>query len=108
MLASTLLAFAAMTAAQPNDPSRPARDAYTACLREFMQRGVRERMAEAAFNEALPTQCAEQERAFRDAIAARERSFRTPAAEVEQIATDEITDARANTREMFAMSVTPR
>lgn len=108
MIAATLLAFAVMTAAQPNDPSRPARDAYTACLRTFMQHGVTERMSEAAFNQALPTQCADQERVFRQAIAARERSFRTPAAEVEQIAVDEITDARANTREMFAMSITPR
>ncbi len=108
MIASTLLAFAAMSAAQPNDPSRGARDAYTGCLRTFMQRGVRERMTESAFTEALPTQCADQERAFRQAIAAREQTYRTPAAEIEQIAADEINDARTNTREMFAMSTTPR
>lgn len=109
MLSSAFLALLALSSAQQmRDPTTQPRDAYTACLRAFMNTSIRERMAEAAFTAALPQQCANEERAFREAIAQRERGYRTPAAEVEQIVTDELADARGNITQLFAMGTTPR
>ena len=106
MLTSTLL-MALAAATQSGDPSQSARNAYTACLRRFMNTSIQSRMAEPAFNEALPQQCQDEERAFRAALVTRERGYRTPAAEVEQIATDEVNDARSNFRDQFAGAQTP-
>jgi hypothetical protein len=108
MITSALLAVAAMSAAQPSDPTRVARDALYACMRTFTERSVEERMTQEAFAAALPRQCADQERAFRQAIATAEQGYRTPAAEIERIAAEEVADVHTNTRERFITSITPR
>ena len=109
MVVTSLLAalLATASAQQVRDASTQARDAYTACLRQFMERSTRDRMALSAFTEALPQQCTAQEQAFRAAIRTREAGFRTPAAEIQEIADQEIEDARANIREIFEMGSTP-
>ncbi len=88
-------------ALQVSDPSAAARNAYTHCLREFMDRSLSERVSINDFRTALPQQCAEQERAFREALIRREASFRTPRAEAEETATMEVDDARANFIQLF-------
>ena len=88
-------------ALQVNDPSAAARNAYTQCLRQFMDRGLDDRMTLDDFRAALPQQCTQQEQAFRQALIAREASFRTPRAEAEEIATMEVEDARTNFIQLF-------
>ncbi|MFN3726577.1 MAG: hypothetical protein ACK4SZ_09755 [Allosphingosinicella sp.] len=88
-------------ALQVNDPSAAARNAYTQCLRQFMQRSLDDRMSLNDFRAALPQQCTQQEQAFRQALIAREASFRTPRAEAEETATMEVDDARANFIQLF-------
>lgn len=106
MIAHTLVAIAALAAAQQvRDAATTARDAYTACLREFMQASLRDRMAQDAFDAALPQQCAAQLSAFREALRAREVGFRTPAGEIDEILNQEVEDARANMRETYAMNL---
>lgn len=109
LLALAATATTTANAAQPGrDPTTFARDAYTACLRQFMQASLRERMAQAAFDAAIPQQCANELAAYRAAVITREVGFRTPRAEAEQTATQEVDDARANLRELYAMNSTPR
>ena len=103
---SVFIALLALTAGngaavQVNDPSATARNTYTHCLREFMQRSLNDRMSVNDFRAALPQQCTQQEQAFRQALVAREASFRTPRAEAEETATMEVDDARSNFIEMF-------
>ena len=89
------------TAIQANDPSASARNAYTHCLRQFMERSLNERISLSNFRTALAQQCTEQEQAFRQALIAREASFRTPRAEAEETATMEVDDARSNFIQLF-------
>ncbi len=98
----------ALAAAQGmRDPTTAPRNAFTSCLRAFMEKSVTDRISIADFDSALPQQCADQERAFREAVVARERGFRTPAAEVEEIIGMELEDARTNIKQKFEMSTTP-
>ena len=98
-----LLALAAANSAalQINDPSAAARNAYTACLRQFMEGSLNSRMSLNDFRTQLPQQCAQQEQAFREALIRREATFRTPRAEAEEMATMEVEDARANFIQLF-------
>lgn len=110
-MSSVLAALLALSAApalfgdsgavQGSDPSTAARNAYTHCLRQFMDRSLNDRMSLGDFRSALPQQCAEQEQAFRQALIAREASFRTPRAEAEEMATMEVEDARSNFLQLF-------
>ena len=105
-MSSVFIALAVLTSAnglalQANDPSAAARNAYTQCLRQFMQRSLNERMSPNDFRTALPQQCTQQEQAFRQALIAREATFRTPRAEAEETATMEVDDARSNFMELF-------
>jgi hypothetical protein len=101
LVALLVLGTANGVALQANDPSASARNAYTRCLRQFMERSLNERMSPNDFRAALPQQCTQQEQAFRQALIAREASFRTPRAEAEETATMEVDDARANFMELF-------
>jgi len=106
MLISSIVGAAALLALQP-DPTRAPRDAYTSCLRTFMEKSVKDKTSAGDFEAALAKQCTEQERALRTAIQAREKSFKTPAADVDQIVTDELEDARGNIKQLFEMHTTP-
>lgn len=98
------LAAAGSAALQVNDPSTAARNTYTACLRQFMQSSLNNRMSLNDFRTQLPQQCTQQEQAFREALIRREASFRTPRAEAEEMATMEVEDARSNFIQMFENS----
>ncbi len=105
LLLSMVSAAAAMTLQA--DTTRVPRDAYTRCLRTFMEKSVKDKASVSDFEAALPKQCADQESAFRTAIQAREKNFKTPAAEVEDIIKGELEDARGNIKQMFELSTTP-
>jgi len=103
MLESVALLVAAM-AMQPADTTRAVREAYTRCLRVYVERSLTERMAPAAFATAYPQQCMTEQNAYRAAVIAREVAARSSRADAEESATMEIDDARLNFSERFDMA----
>jgi hypothetical protein len=101
---SSVLALAMTAWLQPADTTRTAREAFTGCLRTYVDRSLQSRMAPAAFTTAYPTQCSAQEQAYRDAVIRRETASRISAADARESATMEIDDARTNFRERFEMA----
>lgn len=103
MISSVLALLVAATAVQA-DTTRTAREAYTTCLRNFVNQGVQNRMSQADFTAQFPQQCLPQEQVFRAAVIARENALRATRANAEQAARDEIEEARLNFSERFEMS----
>lgn len=99
---SSVLALALLASAQqPREPSAVALQAFTTCLRTFMDKSIEDRMEPEAFDTALAGQCADQERALRAAVIQRELSFGGKRAAAEEDAAAEVDDARGNVRELF-------
>ncbi len=105
MLSSVLVMVAAATAAQTSDTTRASREAFTACLRTYVNHSIEESVALDAFRTAYPQQCTAQQQAFRDAIVRRETAGRASQADAQELADLEIEDARLNFSERFEMSI---
>lgn len=106
MIASILvLPFAALAMQGASDTTRTAREAYTGCLRGFVERSLESRMTAEAFNTAYPQQCTAQEAAYRAAVIQRETATRATRATAEQSAIDAIDEAKLNFRERFEMEL---
>jgi hypothetical protein len=101
---SSVLALAMAASMQPADTTRAAREAFTGCLRTYVDRSVSAHMPPAEFTTAYPTQCSAQEQAYRTAVIARETASRMSRADAEESATMELDDARTNFRERFEMA----
>lgn len=108
MIAS-VLAMAMAASMQPADTTRASREAFTGCLRTYVDRSVSARMPPAEFTTAYPTQCSTQEQAYRAAVIARETASRMSRSDAEESAGLEIDDARTNFRDRYDMAqpVTP-
>jgi len=104
MISSVLTLLLAASAAQASDTTRSAREAYTACLRGFVQRSLDSGMEPAAFATQFPQQCGQQEQAFRQAVIRRDTASRMSRADAEESATMEIDDAKLNMRERYEMA----
>lgn len=90
---------------QPADTTRASREAFTGCLRTYVEHATTARTSAADFSTAYPQQCMTQQTAFRAAIISRERASRASQADAEESANLEIEDARTNFSERFAMSL---
>ncbi|MEA3011471.1 MAG: hypothetical protein QOD42_16 [Sphingomonadales bacterium] len=101
---SSVLAVAMAASMQPADTTRAAREAFTGCLRTYVDRSLSARMAVTEFTTAYPQQCSTQEQAYRDAVIRRETASRMSAADARESATMEIDDARTNFRERYEMA----
>ncbi len=101
---SSVLALAMAASMQPADTTRAAREAFTGCLRGYVDRSVQSRMAAAEFATAYPRECTTQEQAYRAAVIAREVASRMSRADAEESAGLEIEDARTNFSERFDMA----
>lgn len=110
MIISTGLSLLlSLTAAQQvRDAVTTAREGYTACLRRFTDDSITDRKTVDDFTAALPQQCADQERAYREAMIRRDVASQLGRADAEQAANEEIEYARENVRESYAESMTPR
>ena len=108
MISSMLALLAATSAAQASDTTRTAREAFTACLRMYVNRSIEAGTTAEAFEAEYPQQCTAQETAFRDAVIRRDTAMRATRATAEDSARLEIEDARANFSERFAAAMTPR
>lgn len=108
MISSVLALAAAAAAAQASDTTRTAREAFTACLRTYVNRSIEARTSAEAFEAEYPQQCTTQEAAFREAVVRRDTAMRATRATAEDSARLEIEDARANFSDRFAAGTTPR
>ena len=93
---------------QPADTTRASREAFTTCLRTWVDRVTQNRMPAAEFQTAYPQQCTTQQTAYRNAIIARERASRMSQADAEESANLEIEDSRTNFRERYEMALVPQ
>jgi len=98
---SSVLVVAMAAWMQPADTTRPSREAFTGCLRSYVDSAMQRGATATDFAAAFPQQCATQQAVFRAAIIARERASRMSQASAEQSATMEIDDARTNFAERF-------
>ena len=108
MISSVLALIAAASAAQASDPTRTAREAFTTCLRTYVNQSIDAHTTAEAFQAEYPRQCTAQEQAFREAVIRRDMAMRSTRAGAEESANLEIEDARANFSERFASAITPR
>lgn len=106
MVSSVLALMLAATAMQ-SDTTRSAREAFTGCLRTYMNHAIEAHTSAADFGTQYPQQCTAQETAYRTAVIARETAIRATRASAEQTAHDEIDEARTNFRERFEMAMDP-
>jgi len=104
---SSVLAVAMAAWMQPTDTTRTSREAFSGCLRTYVERVTQSRMSQADFTAAYPQQCTAQEAAFREAIIRREIASRSSRADAEESAGLEIEDQRTNFRERFEMALVP-
>jgi hypothetical protein len=104
---STMLAVMLAVAAGQSDTTRSSREAFTACLRGFVDRSIDAGTTSEDFQTAFPQQCATEEAAFREAVIRRERQARMSQADAQESADLEIEDARTNFSERFDMAMTP-
>ena len=98
---SSVLVVAMAVMMQPTDTTRASREAFTGCLRNYVDGAMQHRATAADFEAAFPQQCATQQAAFRAAIIARERASRSTQAQAEESASMEIDDARTNFHDRF-------
>jgi len=101
MLVFGSLVLAALALQGASDTTRASRQAYTGCLRAFVDRSITDRMTQEAFDAAFPQQCAPQLSTYRAAIIARETATRAGRADAEETANLEIEDSQVNQRDMF-------
>jgi hypothetical protein len=104
MISSGLAVLLSVAAFQASDTTRSAREAFTACLRQFVESSIQSNKAQAAFDSEYPTQCAAQQTAYREAIIRRDTASRMSQAAARESADLAIEDARVNFSERFAMS----
>lgn len=104
---SSVLAVAMAAYMQPTDTTRASREAFTACLRTFVDRATQNRMAATEFQTAYPQQCTTQQTAYREAVIRREIASRSSRADAEESANMEIDDSRTNFRERYEMALVP-
>ena len=98
---SSVLALVAVLGGGQSDPTRTSREAFTNCLRAYVDRKIEDRMAIDAFRSEYPRQCTAQETAYREAVI---RGFRGSRADAEELAGLEIEDARASFSDLFEMT----
>ena len=104
---SSVLAVAMAAYMQPADTTRASREAFTACLRTYVDRATQNRTPAADFTTAYPQQCTDQQTAYRDAVIRREVASRSSRADAEESANMEIEDSRTNFRERYEMALVP-
>lgn len=97
----SMLAMAAAATAMQSDTTRASREAFTACLRAYVNRSTEAGLTREAFDRDYPQQCTAQQQAFRNAVLAREMALRATRANADGQADMEIEDARVNFSELF-------
>lgn len=105
---SSVLAIALATLGVQSDTTRAQREAFTSCLRTYVDRSLDDGMSAETFQTEYPQQCAAEESAFRAAVIRRETSARASQADAEDAANLAVEDARLNFSERFELAVPAR
>ena len=108
MISTALVLISASMAMQASDTTRASREAFTHCLRVFVDNSTRDHKTLEQFNAAYPQACATEQTALRTAIIQRELGSHQNRASAEESANSEIEDARTNFNELFQMSLPPQ
>ena len=108
MISTVLALTLAALGGQATDTTRAAREAFTACLRGYVDRSIDARTTAEAFAAEFPQQCAAEESALRQAVIRRETSMRASQADAAEAADLEVEDARVNFSERFEMAMQPQ
>lgn len=78
------------------------RAAYLKCMRLFLHDSLKDKMTEAAFDEAAPTACAAEQTAFHDTLMAADRAMGLKPATAKSNADGDVADYIDSFREKFA------
>ena len=105
MISTALMLVSASMAMQASDTTRAAREAFTHCLRTFVDNSTRDHKTLEQFNAAYPQACAAEQTAFRQALIQRDMGMRSTRASAEESANSEVADNRTNFNELFQMSL---
>lgn len=105
MVSSLLALLVAASSAQASDTTRSSREAFTTCLRAFVDTSARAQKTLAVFEAEYPQACAAQQTAFRESIIRRDTAMRATRSSAEESANLEVEDARINFSELFQMSI---
>ena len=97
MLSSLL----AMAMAMQSDTTRASREAFTRCLRQFVESSMQARKTQQQFDTEYAQACTTEQTAFREALIRRDMGMRATRASAEETANLEIEDARANLAGLF-------
>ena len=108
MISTALVLVSAAMAMQVSDTTRPTREAFTHCLRVFVDNSTRDHKTLEQFNASYPQACATEQTAFRQAIIQRELGSHQSRTSAEESANSEVEDARANFNDLFQMSLPPQ
>jgi hypothetical protein len=104
-MVSSVLALMLAASAMQSDTTRSAREAFTGCLRAYMNHAIEAHTSAADFGTQYPQQCTTQEATYRNSVIARETAIRATRSSAEQTARDEIDETRTNFRERFEMAI---
>ena len=107
MIAVALALISASTSMGAPDATRAPREAFTRCLRLFVDTSVRAQKTLEQFDAEFAQACPGEQAALRQAIVAREMANGQRRADGEQAANLEVEDARANFSDIFQMSLPP-
>lgn len=95
---SSLLALAM---AMQSDTTRASREAFTGCLRRFVESSMQARKTADQFQTEYAQACTAEQTAFREALIRRDMGMRATRASAEETANLEVEDARANMAGLF-------
>lgn len=95
---SSLLALAM---AMQSDTTRASREAFTRCLRQFVESSMQAHKTAEQFQTEYAQACRAEQTAFREAMIRRDMGMRSTRANAEESANLEIEDARSNMAGLF-------
>jgi hypothetical protein len=104
---SFVLALHAAAFSMQSDTTRASREAFTTCLRRFVDSSLESNKTREEFTSLFPNACTPEQNAFRAAIIARDTANRSTRANAEDAANLEVEDARVNFNDRFEMSLPP-
>lgn len=95
---SSLLALAM---AMQSDTTRASREAFTRCLRQFVESSMQARKTAEQFQTEYAQVCMTEQAAFREAMIRRDMALRSTRASAQESADLEVEDARTNLAGLF-------
>jgi hypothetical protein len=87
--------------AMQSDTTRASREAFTGCLRQFVNSSMTAHKTAEQFQSEYAHACAAEQTAYHEALVRREMGLRSTRASAEETANAEIEDARTNMAGIF-------